>query len=69
MVFWPNICACPVECETYSSGVMFKKLIRQSSVANKSLDHQTYTCSSFFAEPDLKQEISLFEILDVNPLF
>jgi hypothetical protein len=51
MVFLPNICASPVECETYSSGVMLKKLIRQSSVANKSLGYQTYACGYFFHLP------------------
>jgi hypothetical protein len=50
MVFLPIICASSVECESYSLGVMLKKLIRQSLVANKSSGYQTYACGLFFSQ-------------------
>jgi hypothetical protein len=37
-----NLCACPVKCRAYFTGIMLKKLIRQSSVANKSSEYYTY---------------------------
>jgi hypothetical protein len=48
MTFLLNICASPVECETYSPGAMLKKLIRQSSVANNASGWQRSTFGYFF---------------------
>jgi hypothetical protein len=48
MVLLPDIYACPEECETFFSGVMLKKLIRHSSVANNASEYQTYACDHVF---------------------
>jgi hypothetical protein len=42
MAFLPNLCACPVKCGAYFSGVMLKK---QSS------EYKLYACGYFFRMP------------------
>jgi hypothetical protein len=52
MVFLPNICACPVECETYSSGVMLK---------DNPLNVKQMPVVIFFADLDLKEKTSFLD--------